>query len=255
MTDSYSQSDELGEIVWHEFDSQRALAVELANELISRFRAILDQGQRPLAAFSGGSTPKPLFEELSTQEFDWSQAQMTLVDERWVEPTHELSNHRFITEHFLSHLVRQPEFIPLYAKAKTVEDSMSLIQEFFDVATKSRSNAEAFFDAVVLGMGGDGHTASFFPDAKNVSELVAYSSEVSLQTCISAASQVDRITWSLAKLLSTPYLVLHITGQQKRDLFNRAIENSTASFEDLRTLPIRSVAYQSRTPLHVFYAD
>ncbi|HAU68395.1 MAG: 6-phosphogluconolactonase [Arenicella sp.] len=254
MTDLHSKKFELGEIVWHEFSSSQALALDLADELINRFRVISDQHQNPFAAFSGGSTPKPLFEALSAQDFDWSQALLTLVDERWVEPTHELSNHRFITEHFLSRLPEQSEFIPLYAKANTVIESLPLVQSLFDTAIQNRKS-ESFFDAVVLGMGGDGHTASFFPDATNVSELVTYASDVSLQTCISPASQVDRVTWSLARLLSTPYLVLHITGQQKRDLFSHAIAGATASFDDLCNLPIRSVAYQSHTPLHVYYAD
>ena len=100
MNSIQSVEFELGEIVWHEFSNAQALSLDLANELIERFQRY----QRPwhqtgrLAAFSGGSTPKPLFEALSSSKISIGRtALLTLVDERWVEPTHELSNHRFIT--------------------------------------------------------------------------------------------------------------------------------------------------------------
>lgn len=245
---------ELGEIVWHEFTNATSLADELADELTRRLATVVCEDCRPLVAFSGGATPKPLFASLASKQFAWRHTQVTLVDERWVEVEHELSNERFITEHFLSRLAEQPEFISLYATAASAILSLPQVLADFRRATASRTSPN-FFDAVVLGMGNDGHTASFFPDAQNVLELVSYNATIALQSCISPASQVARITWSLASLLNTPYLVLHITGKTKRDLFERATSVRTARLADFMELPVRSVLYQSRVPVHVYYCD
>ncbi len=243
-----------GKVIWHEFASPNALAEALANTLVEQFTALLAAECSPLAAFSGGSTPKPLFEALAGKSLEWRHALVTLVDERWVDVAHELSNERFIKAHFLSNLVQQPEFLPLYVEADSVATSLPSVLNNYKRATANRTS-KYFFDEVILGMGTDGHTASFFPDADNVRELITYNEAVALQSCVSPASQVERVTWSLAALLRTPFLVLHMTGQTKRELFEQATQADTANLADLMQLPIRSVAYQSHVPLHVYYCD
>lgn len=237
-------------IVWNQGPDTQSLAENLAGELVVRINnAIADHGSAVLA-LSGGSTPKPLFKALAAHAIDWSKVVITLVDERWVPESHELSNAAFMRQHLLNDLPTQPRFVPLYQAAQTVTASFPLVLADYCEATGSLIDAPRAFDVVILGMGGDGHTASFFPDAENVDELVAIDSEQSLLTCHSPSTQVERITWSLPSLLNTAFLALHFTGSSKLEVFEQAAAGGAIS-----ELPIRSAIFQDQIELNVYYAD
>ena len=239
---------------WVEAESQSALAEALADKLVSQINLSIETSGIASIALSGGSTPKPLFKALARRQLDWSKLVITLVDERWVPPGHELSNASFMQEHLLNDLPDGVSFVPLYnlnapANAPTAE-SFSQVLNNYCIATHSSPSNPRRFDAVVLGMGGDGHTASFFPDADNISDLVDANNANFLLSCESPSTQVQRITWSLPMLLNTPLLALHITGQNKRQVFDSAVKGGPVT-----ELPIRSVIFQQQTPLQVHYAD
>lgn len=230
---------------WHDYDSQAELATELAALITDKLTKAIAKNGKATVAFSGGSTPKPLFQALQKQDIDWANVVVTLVDERWVPETHELSNGAFLKKFLLDELSVQPVFVPLYQPADNVKASLNIVAT--DYAEKSSTQQPAF-DVVVLGMGGDGHTASFFPDASNVADLVDPNSDKTLLTCISPSTDVDRVTWSLPVLLNTEFLALHIVGEGKLTVFKQALENNNAL-----ELPIRSAIFQDKTPLRVFY--
>lgn len=231
-----------------ELPDSEVLAETLADTLAGKIRRALEDKGSALLAFSGGSTPKPLFEALARQaDIDWAKVKITLVDERFVDEVNPLSNAALIKDSLINLLPDEPIFVPLYREVKEVEEAYPLIID--DVKHQLDDKGLPIFDAVILGMGSDGHTASFFPDADNVNDLVCYDDSVVLARCESPSAQVPRITWSLSSLLNTEYLALHFTGESKKAVFNTAIAGSDAS-----ELPIRGVLLQSKTPLHVFYA-
>jgi len=237
-------------IVWNEGADAQSLAENLAGELVILINSVIAELGSAVIALSGGSTPKPLFQALADHAIDWSNVIVTLVDERWVPESHELSNAAFMQQHLLDALPQQAQFIPLYQTAQTVEASLPLVLDTYCKVTKSDINAPRAFDIVILGMGGDGHTASFFPDANNVAELVAIDALAPLLTCSSPSTQVERVTWSLPRLLNTKFLALHFTGKAKLAVFEEAVAGSNPV-----ELPIRSAIYQDHTPLNVYYAD
>lgn len=237
-------------MVWNEGLDAQSLAENLAGELVVRINDAIDANGVAVIALSGGSTPKPLFNALAEHAIDWSKVVITLVDERWVPESHELSNAAFMKEHLLSKLPDEPRFVPLYQAAQTVSASFPLVLADYCQATNSDPSSPKAFDVVILGMGGDGHTASFFPDADNVAQLVALEETSALLTCQSASTQVERITWSLPILLNTSFLALHFTGSGKLEVFERAVQGGEAT-----ELPIRGAIFQDATELHVYYAD
>ncbi len=237
-------------ISWNEGADAQSLAENLAGELVVGINEAIAQKGDAVIALSGGSTPKPLFRALAEHAIDWSKVIITLVDERCVPETHALSNAAFLKDNLLKLLPIEPRFVPLYRPAQTVEASYPLVLADYCEATKSSVSNLRGFDVVILGMGGDGHTASFFPDAGNVAELVSLENSQPLLTCHSESTQVNRITWSLASLLSTEYLVLHFTGVDKLTVFENAVSGGGPATE----LPIRAAIFQDRTPLNVYYA-
>ncbi len=235
---------------FHQGADAQSLAEHLAGELSALMTNAITQKGSAVLALSGGSTPKPLFEELAKHDVDWSKVVITLVDERWVDESHELSNAAFMKTYLLSKLPDTVSFVPLYQAADSVDASLPAVVNDYLIATGSTVEAPREFDIVILGMGGDGHTASFFPDADNVADLVDIESEDALLTCHSPSTQVERVTWSLPVLLNTDFLALHFTGESKKAVFETACEDGA-----ITELPIRSAIFQDRVPLNVYYAD
>ena len=250
MTDSSPQLTMQTNYQWHQGADQDSLAEHLAGELVVQMNNRIAHKGSVVLALSGGSTPKPLFKALAQHDVDWSKVIITLVDERWVPASHELSNAAFMQQHLLNDLPESVRFVPLYHAADSVEASCEWVLAEYCQATHSTPEAPRAFDIVILGMGGDGHTASFFPDASNIAELVDPASASSLLTCESPSTQVERITWSLPMLLNVTFLALHITGESKKRVFEQACDHG-----DITELPIRSAIFQDTILLNVYYAD
>lgn len=235
---------------WHQADTQAALAELLADKLAAQIQSSINTAGLAVIALSGGSTPKPLFKALAIRDLEWSKLVITLVDERWVPQSHALSNAAFMQQYLLDGLPNNVTFVPLFNSASCVSEAFPDVLNNYCAATDSQASNPHRFDAVILGMGEDGHTASFFPDAENIADLVDINNPDYLLSCASPTTQVERITWSLPMLLNTPLLALHITGQNKRQVFDTALAGGSTV-----GLPIRSVIFQKQTPLHVYYAD
>ena len=69
------------------------------------------------------------------------------------------------------------------------------------------------FDVVVLGMGNDGHTASFFPGGDTLDE--ALTDPVRRWRITAPGAGEPRVTLTLPRLLETRALYLHIEGDEK----------------------------------------
>ena len=241
--------------VWHQGDDPISLADNLAGEVVVQLNNAIAEKGTAVIALSGGSTPKPLFEALVDCDVDWSRVVITLVDERWVDESHRLSNAAFLRKHLLDDLPKTVRFAPLHQDAESVIDSVDFVLNDYCQLTGSSPAQPRAFDVVILGMGLDGHTASFFPDANNVAELVDIDAKQALLTCQSPSTQVERITWSLPMLLNTTFLALHFTGDAKLAVFERAVNNVESEENALAVLPIRSAIFQDRTLLNVYYTD
>lgn len=234
-----------------EFDSKQKLAAALADDIVTRLQISIQQKGIAIMALSGGSTPLLMLQQLSKKNVDWSKVVVTLVDERCVGQLHSLSNARFLRQNLFDHLPATVKFAPLYfPEASDSEALLAMVLEQYCDMTNSSEDRPANFDVVVLGMGNDGHTASFFPDANNIETLVDIDSRDVLLTCESPSTQVPRITWSLPMLLQADMLALHITGESKKQVLQQAMAG-----QDKAELPIRSVIFQQLTPLDVYYAD
>jgi len=236
--------------VWQEYVTHRSLVAALADRLIQQLSDAINERGQAAIALSGGSTPKPLFKELALRSLDWQRVIITLVDERWVPETHILSNGALLKRHLINVLPVRPVFVPLYIESDTIDNALpQVLQNCREKLGLSLAD-EVVFDATVLGMGGDGHTASFFPDANNIDELLDPNQSAELLVCESVSSQVPRVTWSLSTLLKSQFLALHISGKEKRNVFEQACaaDNSSGS-------PISAVIDQEKVKLNVYYTD
>jgi len=84
------------------------------------------------------------------------------------------------------------------------------------------------FTVVVLGMGGDGHTASLFPGAPGTANAMEETESLVGVVQPESVPQV-RITLTKAALMNTDCQLLHITGQDKRSIVDEVLQDPAAS--------------------------
>lgn len=211
----------------HAFDDGLALATALSASIADQLRAAIATRGEALIAVSGGSTPKRLFELLSNEALDWSRVTVTLVDERWVPDSDERSNARLVESLLLQHKAADAEFVPLYVEAATPEAGIGEVRTHVSALKHP-------FDVVVLGMGPDGHTASFFPGGDRLDEALDLSNTAMVLPMRAPGAGEPRITFTLRELLKAQTLYLHVQGNDKRELLAQAEQPDSA-------LPIASV--------------
>ena len=134
-------------------NSSESLAADLSQNIAEIINEAIQQNGRASMAVSGGSTPKPLFEELSLLDLDWPKVDLTLVDDRWVDADHKDSNELLVKTHFIKNYAERVNFVPLKNDEDTAKKGVPLAKE-------ALKNFTMPFDIVILGMGADGHTLS-----------------------------------------------------------------------------------------------
>jgi 6-phosphogluconolactonase len=229
-------------VTTHSFTDCQALAVALAERIAERLREGIAERGHALLAVSGGSTPKHLFDKLSRQMLDWSKVTVTLVDERWVPEGDERSNAAMVKAMLLQHAASSAQFVPLYTDAPTPEAGLATVRARV-------ASLELPFDAVILGMGNDGHTASFFPGGDRLPEALDINNPTRVLPMRAAGAGEPRITFTLSALLETRALYLHIEGDAKRQL----LADARLGLGEAAKFPVRSVLTQQRVPVAVYW--
>jgi 6-phosphogluconolactonase len=198
------------------FPSAAAMAARVGDLVQSGLeRAIAAQGLATIA-LSGGSTPSLLYQELAARKIDWPNVAATLVDERFVPPTAKGSNEAFIRDVFLRGNASQARFVGLWNDAPTLALAAA-------EANAQVRNLVRPFDVVILGMGLDGHTASWFPKADGLAS--ALSDGAPLVIPVRAAKSeatgdyLDRLTLSLRPVAEAHLVILLLAGGEKRKAF------------------------------------
>jgi 6-phosphogluconolactonase len=197
-----------------------------ARRVFKSGEAIQKNGDAVLAV-SGGSTPRPFFAALSKFKLEWAKVKITLVDERLVSEDSPRSNAKLVKESLLQNEARVATFIPLYQNP----DAANLPD----------------FDVAILGMGNDGHTASFFPGGDNLNKALDVNSPESLVTMNAPGAGEPRLTFTLRRLLSTKHLCLHVQGADKMAVLDKALTGN-----DQFEMPVRAVL-QAAKPLTLYW--
>lgn len=226
----------------HYFDTDPLLVDELAVEIGRVLQAaIAGRGQASLAV-SGGSTPVALFRRLSEIDIDWAKVLITLVDERWVDEDHPDSNARLVREKLLRNRAVYARFLGLKTD---LPDPFSAEPDVHD----RLSGLGLPLDAVVLGMGRDGHTASFFAGARGIDKAL---DPRGVQLCCAVepeAAPHARMTLTLPVILAARHCYLHIVGQEKKQVLEQAI---TEGIEG--ELPVARVLHAPGCCLQIYHA-
>jgi len=197
----------------------------------------LDERGGCMLGLSGGSTPKPIYEQLGKEDIDWSKVFIFLVDERYIEPNDEHSNQKLVRETLLKsaavpevNIIFPDITLPL---ADCVNDYTTRIKEMIDT--------QGYLpDIVTLGLGEDGHIASLFPP---VSDEALSDKHFVLHTQTDQFDVKDRITLALNVIAASQNHIFFLKGDEKK----RVWEEMMKSEEDDKRWPAKRVLESEAT--------
>lgn len=224
---------------WHLYSSPGELAEALADRIAGALAQALSRRGQATLAVSGGRTPAGLFKALSRKRLDWPKVIVTLVDERFVPPDDERSNARLVRENLRTGEAARATFVPLYRPTGTIEEAAR-------EAELSIAGLPQPFDVVVLGMGADGHTASFFPDAPNLAALLDNREGRQVLPVVAASAGEPRLTLPLQTICAARLVALHIEGEDKRQVLTAALQT--------RDKPVSAVFDHAKSGVQVYWA-
>jgi len=215
MIDPYPSADALAEA------AAAAIEGQLATALVHRGRASL--------VATGGRSPGPVYDRLAHADLDWAHVAVTLSDERQVDAASPDANARLLRERLFVGRAAAARFLPLTDYA---EPALAKLTPF---------------DAVMLGMGEDGHVASLIPGSPVLKEAMQPDGQALTAESPQGfgSPPVARITLTLAALLRSRAIFLLIAGEAKRQVLSRAQAGAD--------LPVRAILRQDRVPLRIFW--
>jgi 6-phosphogluconolactonase len=212
------------------FADPDALADAAADAIEAALQGALDARGRASLVGTGGRSPGPVYDRLARAELDWAHVAVTLSDERHVDTDSPNSNARLLRERLFQGPAARAQYLPLTDYAEGV------LRKVLP------------FDAVMLGMGEDGHIASLIPGSPVLDH--AMDPDGAALTAESpqgfGSPPVARITLTLSALLQSRAIFLLIAGEAKRQVIARA--------EAGADLPVRAILRQARAPVRIFWA-
>lgn len=230
-------------ITTHDFADPTTQAAALAEHVAAQLRDAIAARGAAVLAVSGGTTPKDFFAQLSQQALDWTRVTITLVDERWVPDTDPRSNARFVETVLLQNAAKAARFVPLYTGAATPEAGLA-------EASARIAALVSPFDAVVLGMGDDGHTASFFPGGDHLAAAIDPHGTAKVLPMHAPDAGEPRITLTMPVLLATRALYLLVTGDGKRALLQGVLRGDAGT----ENYPVSAMVRQQTVPLAIYWS-
>lgn len=186
------------------FASKEEAFTSLAQRISELIRKAQETKGSASVLLSGGGTPMPVYEKLSVSNVDFSKIAFGLVDDRFVPANDPASNEGVIRDIFKN----QPDF--------KIESMVGNPMDYAQSIAQCHQTYLKFVhgDVIILGMGGDGHFASLFPnDGPSTEGLLA--SEASCLGTNAPSHPTKRISTNLAFIESIEHRILLITGKDK----------------------------------------
>lgn len=209
-----------------EYPDAEMMMIDVANRLAGDLTSWLMRHDTAALAVPGGTTPGPVFDVLSAVDLDWARVRVVLTDERWVPEDSPRSNTRLLKERLFTGRAAAARLVPLYLPGAAPEDRLD------EIAAEVAGLLP--LSVLLLGMGGDMHTASLFPGADRLAEALAPDAPPVMAMRAPGAPE-PRVTLTAPVLDGAMSKHVVMTGAEKRAALDRAAQLSPME------APIRAV--------------
>ena len=172
-------------------------------------------------ALSGGETPRSVYRKLAAvppaKSPDWSRVHLCFGDERMVSPDDPASNYGMVREELICR-------IPLPAgnvhRIRGEREPGVAAAEYAADLERTLPLCGGKFDLVLLGLGGDGHTASLFPGTDVLEER-----EKTVRAVYVAGLSAWRVTVTLPVINNARSVLFIVAGAGKREILHRVLDS------------------------------
>lgn len=203
------------------YPTPAALADAAAHAIEARLAEALRTAGRASLVGTGGRSPAPVYDRLAASAIDWARVVVTLSDERCVPEDSPDSNAGLLRAHLLKGAAAKAHLLPLWPEP----DPRALA-------------ALAPFDAVMLGMGEDGHVASLIPGDPGLAEALTTDRLMVPVPEGLGKPPLARISLTLSALSQSRAIFLLIAGKAKREVIERAQAGEDLPVARLLGLPV-----------------
>jgi 6-phosphogluconolactonase len=210
------------------FADEAALADAAAAAVLRALTEGLEMRPRASLVATGGRSPGAIYGRLAHFDLEWRRVDITLSDERCVAADHPDSNSWLVCERLFCGRAAEARFHPLWP-----------------APDPGAINALRPFDAVLLGMGEDGHIASLIPGDPDLEEALTTSDPLRPVPAGLGKPPLARITLTLQALIDARAIFLCVSGDAKRAVLARALAG-----EDL---PVARLVSQSPGRMRIFW--
>jgi 6-phosphogluconolactonase len=160
----------------HVFPDKSSFVKGAADFIIEMAGSALSERSRFTIALSGGGAPQPVYAQLASVDYRdriaWERVHVFFGDERCVPPQDPRSNYCMVRDAWLRHSPIPAENIH---RIRGEEDpAIEALRYEQEIARLFRSKRPPAFDLILLGMGGNGHTASLFPGTAALRETARW---------------------------------------------------------------------------------
>jgi len=247
-----------------------------AGRILAVARQAIAARGRFSVALSGGTTPRGVYQRLASPPLataaDWPIWHIFWGDERWVQPQNPHSNYQMACATLLDHVPVEPAqvhpMVPLGWAPPAPDRSQRVAREGMvgepaeaassyevtldgelggdedsDAGLAGTGRRPPRLDLVLLGLGGDGHTASLFPGAMAVEEQSRW---VVATPAPGGAGERDlpRLTLTLPVLNAAREVIFLVSGAAKSEIVAAVLKDAEGSVAERspRPLPAARVA-------------
>lgn len=231
------------EIEWWDYDDAEEMAEAVAGDVQFIIESAIDARGAAVVALAGGKTPLPVYAKLAEAKLDWKRVTIIPGDERIVPLGDPLSNVTALAKTFLPKGARVMPIVPTAtADYKAAGRSADALMQ----------DLHWPLDLCLLGVGGDGHTASIFPGPDFDEALNGPKERRALGVMpdpLPADAPVPRVTLSRAAIVASAAVMIAVTGAAKRKVIEDAIAQGAGS-----TYPIGRVLADTELPVDIHWA-
>jgi 6-phosphogluconolactonase len=179
---------------------------EFINSIIAHLNSSINEFGSASIVTCGGSSPINIFEQLSLRDdIDWSNVNLTLLDDRKVSIVHPDSNEKLLIDHFAKNSAQNINIVSLCNSPNEVLE------------------IKRPFDIMLIGLGGDGHFASLFPELVDNKECFDVDANPEILFLGEMGDpKHERVSMNLSLILQSKKIILISSSDQKNKIIEQA---------------------------------